>query len=222
MWEYESRGQTEVFASRHAPRARRIEIDYSGAGASITVGPVRGDPVATLLEYPLGHVVCASLLSRLGRGVIVHAAAAAIDGRCVLLAGVSGAGKSTIATLLRDAGTDVFTDERSIVWADRASGRCVASGSPWAGTAGIAVPGERPLAGVFFLAHAESNSFAPLAPAAAATELMRCAFPSFWYRPGVEFALDFCIRLAGEIPCRQFAFRPDRGAVESLRGALRG
>jgi hypothetical protein len=66
------------------------------------------------------------------------------------------------------------------------------------------------------LRHADSNTLTSLKPATVAAEIFRCSFPTFWYRPGMEFALEFCIRIAQEIPCYEFGFRPDASAVEFL------
>lgn len=46
----------------------------------------------------------------------IHAAAAAIDGRALLLLGESGAGKSTTSAALGAAGWDVLSDDISILW----------------------------------------------------------------------------------------------------------
>jgi hypothetical protein len=48
--------------------------------------------------------------------VAVHAAAAARNGRAMLLLGASGAGKSTTSAALGAAGWDVLSDDISIVW----------------------------------------------------------------------------------------------------------
>jgi hypothetical protein len=94
------------------------------------------------------------------------------------------------------------------------------SGSPWPGTAGIAETGEGELERIIFLSHSGANLSAPLPETLAVSQLLRCSFPTFWYRPGMEFALEFCIRVAREIPCRVFGFRPDESAVEYLRREL--
>lgn len=46
----------------------------------------------------------------------IHSAAAAIDGRALMLLGESGAGKSTTSAALGAAGWDVLSDDISIVW----------------------------------------------------------------------------------------------------------
>jgi serine kinase of HPr protein (carbohydrate metabolism regulator) len=49
----------------------------------------------------------------IGRSVLVHATAVAIDGRAVLLRGPSGAGKSDLALRLIDAGAKLVADDQS-------------------------------------------------------------------------------------------------------------
>jgi len=84
----------------------------------------------------------------------------------------------------------------------------------------VAENGRAQLGGVFFIRHAARNYVEPVPKAQAATELFRACFPTFWYRPGMEFALEFCIRIANEVPCKAFGFRPDESAVDFLLGEL--
>ena len=178
------------------------------------------------LELPMGQLFVSTVMAIHRLGAVFHSAAflvaqgEATIQRCLLLCGVSGAGKSTCSQLLANAGVSVLTDERSIVWSDVGSGRLMWSGSPWNGTAGIAQPGEAPLGGVFFIRHADRNYVEPVSKAQAVTELFRTCFPTFWYCPGLEFALEFCIRMASEVPCKTLGFRPDESAADFLLGKL--
>lgn len=73
--------------------------------------PSSGGASAFLLEKLQDHLVqqCTS-------GILIHAAAVARGGRSLLLAGKTGAGKTTLATWLVRRGFDYLTDE--LVWVD--------------------------------------------------------------------------------------------------------
>ena len=147
--------------------------DASAAGAS-----------AILLEKLQDHLVqhCTS-------GILLHAAAVARGGRSLLLAGKTGAGKTTLATWLVRRGCDYLTDE--LVWVD-------ASGTRLRGFA-------RPLhlkteAGALFaglFAPPESNAVAETAhghhvsPLRLGVRVLRDAHPDILvfpiYTPGARF-----------------------------------
>ena len=78
--------------------------------------PSAGGAAAILLEKLQDHLVqhCTS-------GILLHAAAVARGGRSLLLAGKTGAGKTTLATWLVRRGCDYLTDE--LVWIDASGTR---------------------------------------------------------------------------------------------------
>jgi len=161
------------------------------------------------------QLLCADRLSFSGRGIICHALALRHGNGCLLAAGCSGKGKSTLARLLRTAvGVATLSDERVILFDDVSAFHV--QGTPWQSAAREARPESGPVRNLLFLRHADTNHLSPLRPAQAATELFRCTFPPFWHTPGMGFALEFCIRIAKKIPCYEFGFRPDMSAVGFL------
>ncbi len=217
-WSAYKHDATTVFAVDR-PLTSHIDVNEGRSRILLTYYPSVAESDRPMFGHPFDQIVCMDRLAASKRGMVLHAACGAVRRGALLLVGASGAGKSTLSALLtRQPMFTVLTDERSIVWTQDDVLR--ASGSPWSGTAGIAEPGEVPLAGVFFLRHADRNYIEPIPPTEAATELFRCSFPTFWYRPGMEFALEFCIRVAKEVPCRVFGFRPDESAVDYLRREL--
>ena len=94
------------------------------------------------------RIVHTLVLAREG-GFLVHASSAVRNGKAFLFAGVSGAGKTTISRLARDA--NVLTDEISYV--RKEADGYYAYGTPFAGD--LARPGDNmkaPLAAVYLLA----------------------------------------------------------------------
>lgn len=160
------------------------------------------------LDYPLDEVLLVSLLSR-GRGAQLHACGL-IDGlgNGYLFAGHSGAGKSTIAAILKLVpGVTILSDDRIAV---RMKGRQPwIYGTPWHGDAGLASPASAPLHTIFFLAKDSTNGLLPLPEALVVGRLFACSFPPFFDPGGVEFALSFFDDLRRAVPSHELHFRPD-------------
>ncbi len=168
--------------------------------------------------YPLDQLVLMHYFAR-RRGLLVHGAGMKLGGRIFLLAGASGAGKSTISQLLAGAGLGrMLSDERMVV--RRRKGEWLAFGTPWAGTAEIARPGSGRLAGIFFLRHGSKNEIEEVPAAAAADRLLAMASVP-WYDPDaaarvVALAKGVC----AAVPCREFRFTPDPAAPAFLKKHL--
>lgn len=95
-------------------------------------------------------------LAARGLGLIAHSCAFVLpDGPGVLCPGRSGAGKTTLARLLRDnaPAIDLLTDDRAIVTLEDG---LTLWGSPWPGAARVAASGGAPLAAVMFIRHGNS------------------------------------------------------------------
>lgn len=176
-----------------------------------------GRPAVYPLEYPLDELLVIHRLAR-GEGVEVHACGVLDEqGRGLLFAGHSGAGKSTMARLWqREGRAKILSDDRIIVRRD-GMGALRIHGTPWHGEERLALPISAPLRGVFLLEHAQgANEFGNLAPARAAAELMARSFPPFHDAAGLEFSLQFFARLVTEVPTSIFRFVPDATAIREM------
>ena len=80
------------------PDRRSVRLTCGEALLAGDTPPRLRNPV----HYPLDQVLLALALA--GEGLILHAAGVDLGGRGVVLAGVSGAGKTTIARLCAEAG----------------------------------------------------------------------------------------------------------------------
>jgi hypothetical protein len=110
------------------------------------------------------------LLAREG-GFLVHAASVVRNGRAFLFAGLSGAGKTTIAKLA-PPDTILLTDEISYV--RKQQGRYYAFGTPFTGE--LARLGENlraPLAALYLLAKGPENTIESMTPADASRALLQ-------------------------------------------------
>lgn len=172
--------------------------------------------LAAPVRYPLDQILLSLALA--GEGLIVHAAAVQFGAGALVLAGASGAGKTTIARICAAAGRPVLSDDRVII--RRAPQGWLAWGTPWPGEGKFAGNRGVPLAGVVLLARGDESRLAPLPPSALARRLTPLATIP-WFDPGARSrCLDLLVDLAGAIPAHELAFRPDAGAEQALASAI--
>jgi hypothetical protein len=160
------------------------------------------------------RIILSLVLARDG-GFLLHAASAMRGGRALLLSGVSGAGKTTIARMA-PAGAILLSDEISCV--RRTGTGYHAFGTPFAGELGIS--GARivaPVAALYFLRQGPRNAIGSIEPARAAATLLRniLFFADDPALAGGVFATacDFAARVA----VAELTFRPDPDVWELLR-----
>lgn len=167
------------------------------------------------VSYPIEEALVILLLAQ-GRGILLHASGVINNGWGLLFNGVSGAGKSTMATLWEGReDVTVLSDDRVIV--RERGGQFWAYGTPWHGDARILSPEAAPLEQLFVLHHAESNEVSSLASAIAVSQLLARSFPPFWDAEGMAFTLAFLERLVEAVPCYALGFVPDESTVEFVR-----
>lgn len=165
------------------------------------------------LEYPLDELIVSGHININNIGILLHSAAVMCQGKTILFSGVSGAGKSTLSEIWeKENKAAVITDER-VILKNSGAGIC-AFGTPWHGTAGIHQNIGAPVRMIYFIKHGEVNNAVRLTVQEAANRLLVRCFPTFWHRKGMEFALDFCIKVAKEIVCYELEFVPDLSVTE--------
>lgn len=172
-------------------------------------------PDAFPLQFPLAEILMIHLLAA-GRGLLLHACAVRDGDDGILFAGVSGAGKSTMAGLWREhSGATLLSDDRVIV-REHADGFWI-YGTPWHGDAHAASPDRAPLRRIFLLHHGPANRAIRAPQAQAGAALLVRAFPTFWDPSGMEFALQLVDRLIRGTPAYALDFVPDGSVVKYVR-----
>ena len=168
------------------------------------------------LEYPLDELLMVNILS-LGRGAEVHACGVVDSyGNGHLFLGQSRAGKTTLARLWqKEKGITVLSDDRIIL--RQMDEKVWMYGTPWHGEAGLASPAKVPLTRIYFLQHGKTNELVPLGTTGAMTRLFACSFLPFFCPEAMEFTLGFFEEVTKAVPCNDFKFLPDRGAVECIQ-----
>ena len=119
-------------------------------------------------------------LAARGLGFIAHSCAFQLpNGSGVLCPGMSGAGKTTLARLMRAARPDVdmLTDDRAIVTLED---ELTVWGSPWPGAAGIAAPGGAPLDIVMFIRHGPARALSAVTPRDAFRRIVNTLSMPLW------------------------------------------
>jgi hypothetical protein len=170
-----------------------------------------------LFEHPLDQLALVNYLAQ-GRGVLLHSCGLVYENQGLLFAGMSGAGKSTIAHIWQAAGEKILGYDRIVI--RRRNGSLHMYGTPWQGEARISSPDRVPLENIFFLAKASQNFIRPLAPMEATTRLLTCSFPPFYHKDGMEFILDFFLQIVAETPCYELGFVPEARVIDFIKSAL--
>ncbi|MFI5094397.1 MAG: hypothetical protein WB543_00575 [Candidatus Acidiferrum sp.] len=159
------------------------------------------------------RIVHTLLLAEQG-GFLVHSASAVRNGRAFLFAGVSGAGKTTIAGLAPPDVT-LLTDEISYV--SRQEHGYYAYGTPFAGDIGRLGENMRaPLAVLYLLSKGTENKIEEVSPAEAGRALLEnvlfFAQDSEMVRSVFEAVCDFVCR----VPVRRLTFVPHARVWEMI------
>ena len=171
------------------------------------------------LEYPLDELLITNWLA-LGSGVEVHACAVVDrDGSGYLLAGYSGAGKTTMARLwCEEQGVSVLSDDRVIL--RKIGDQFWMFGTPWHGDEPLASPMKAALRGVFLLRHASENQATPVAGASAVTQVFTRTFPPFFSASAIQFTLDFLSDMTSSVPVFDLGFVPSPAIPDFVRHSL--
>ena len=152
------------------------------------------------------RIVHTLFLAREG-GFLLHAASAIRNGRAFLFSGVSGAGKTTISSLIPEDAT-LLTDEISYI--RRGRDGYEACGTPFAGE--LARVGENlsaPVEGLYFLAKGPENKIEPIASADAVRTLMRNILFFAEDAELVNLIFQAACEFVERVPVRRLTFFPD-------------
>jgi hypothetical protein len=176
----------------------------------------RGRIQQTINPYSLDSVlriVHTLLLARKG-GFLVHASSAIRNGRAFLFAGVSGAGKTTMARLA-PPDASLLTDEISYVTMQH--GRYTAVGTPFFGE--LARAGENlraPIDCLYLLAKGPENKIEPVTGANAVRGLLENVL-FFAKEPElVNLVFEAAYGFVSRVPVRRLTFVPDARVWEMI------
>jgi hypothetical protein len=154
-------------------------------------------------------------------GFLMHAASAIRNGKAFLFAGVSGAGKTTIARLAPPDAT-LLTDEISYVRKDvrkdvRKHLSYLAHGTPFTGE--LAKLGENvsaPISALYLLAQGPENRIDPVAPGQAVRELLANVLFFAEDQELVQRSFHAACEFVSRVPVSRLTFVPDARVWEMI------
>lgn len=224
-WELLADDRRCVFRTRIRPEQARplwsITIDrgfnhgriYCSKEAFVASG--KSKLARHIVQYPLDQLLMIHVATARSAALLLHAAGGSIDGRGVLFAGQSGAGKSTVSRLLGNGkGARFLSDDRIMI--RRFGGKLIMYGTPWPGDAGIAVNESVPLKAICFLRHADGTSLRALKPEEVLHRLLPVASIPWYEGALTEKALNLCEFLIERYPAYELAFRPQANDLASV------
>lgn len=170
--------------------------------------------MGSLTMAPTDQILLARVLADRG-GCYFHADGVDMDGKGFLFVGHSGAGKSTIATLLQDK-AEILCDDRMIVrrWPDGYQ----IHGNWSHGTLPIVSANSAPLKAIFFLEKAENNAIVPVKNRMEAVStmlgcLIRPMVTPEWWKKMLTLVED----IAASTPCYRLRFDKSGDIYQVLR-----
>jgi len=159
-------------------------------------------------------------LAARGSGLIAHSCAFILpEGAGVLCPGMSGAGKTTLARLLRDnaPAVDLLTDDRAIVTLE---GRLTLWGSPWPGAARVAGSGSAPLSAVMFIRHGNAVALRDVSPGEAFRRMVNSLSMPLWEPARCGRALEIADAIVSQATLVEAAYPPTADAVRRVTREL--
>lgn len=176
-------------------------------------GRIRQSPNPYSIDSVL-RIVHTLLLAKEG-GFLVHASSAVRNERAFLFAGVSGAGKTTMARLA-PSDTILLTDEISYV--TRSADHYQAFGTPFAGELGQPGANVRvPIAELYLLAKGPTNKIEPVDTAEAVRGLLRNILFFAKDPEIVKAVFEAVYEFAVHVPIKRLTFMPDARVWEMIR-----
>lgn len=206
-----------IVLGQGAPEGILWTADADHGFARVRVHTGGKEPVLPM-GYPLDQILMMHVLAR-RQGAILHAAGVLAGDRVYLLAGKSGAGKSTVSRLLaREPGLKVLGDDRIILrWAEDGY---TAHGTPWPGEGGIAAPDKGRLAGIFFLEQSGNDQVLPLKEARAMERMVPIASIPWYMASDTERTLATCHGICRGVPAFVLRFQKGAGLIKVLKPYL--
>lgn len=197
---------------------KRMRTDGSFTSAQIILNRELLPDDVWPMEYPADELLITNYLARHGIGVEVHGCGL-IDSEAggLLFLGHSGAGKSTTTMLWKSLrNPEILSDDRIILRLHH--GELWMYGTPWHGEAALASARSAKLSRIFILQHGGRNQTVEMPRARAVGELFARTFPPFHSAAGLERTVEFLTRVAEAVPCYEYQFLPDAGAVQAVLG----
>lgn len=204
---------------RRLGAGQALQVERFDAEGEIDTGELpltarfRVGPSANSLEACV-RIAASVALARRG-ALILHASAIEVGGRALVFTGVSGAGKSTISSMLDRAPARKIGDEL-LVLARASAGDWSVYVPPYLGPAGIAHGAHAPLEAIHFLVQAPHHLRTAVAPTVALREILRHVLVYVAEHRTADHVLALAADLTRAVACHRLEFRKDAGVADVL------
>jgi glycosyltransferase involved in cell wall biosynthesis len=142
------------------------------------------------------------------------------DWKCgVVCTGPSGRGKSTISTLLDQAGAEVLTDERAVIRSCDDGLRVY--GTPWPSSGSFVLNRSVPLKKIYFIEHGLENEIVPISRGDAFKRMLDVVLVPWMNSYFFDPLINVLEKSVSDTPAAILRFKPDRDVVEFIKEDLR-
>lgn len=194
---------------------------YSASGKKSLLKLPSGSPVWDLwinceeketdpLEYPLDGLLL-YYLTAMNSDIFLHASGAVLNGNGFIFSGISGKGKTTIASLCDNAGGKVIHDDRLII-------RKGKSGYNFYNTPVYSneTPSSAKLDHIYLLEHSEKNEVVQLGGAESVSRVLANCIQHNWDSRIIGNLLGSVSELCKSVPVSILKFRPDQSVISEI------
>jgi hypothetical protein len=168
------------------------------------------NPVTDPFEYPLDGLILYYLTAIYG-DIMIHASGINNAGTGYLFSGISGKGKTTMATLWNNYGAKVIHDDRLIL-------RKTSQGFHMYNTP--VYNNEEPLESlvnkIFIIDHGIENKLVPVSGAMAVSLIMANCIQHTWSAEIISQLMDSVADLCKTVPTFRLSFKPDQSVIDFI------
>lgn len=162
------------------------------------------------LEYPLDGLILYYLTS-INANIMIHASGIFYNGRGYLFSGISGKGKTTMASIWDNIGAQVIHDDRLII--RDIDGILRMFNTPIYQND---VPRNAPIDRIFLIEHGDENMIRPLREASAVSHIISNCIQHNYSPEMIARFLGSVSLMCSKIPVATLSFKPDRSIIEYI------
>jgi len=162
------------------------------------------------LEYPLDGLIL-YYLTAINANLMIHASGVFYNGRGYLFSGMSGKGKTTMATLWDNIGAQVIHDDRLIIRDNEGIFRM--HNTP---VYRNDIPRSASIDRIFLIEHGKENRITPLREAAAVSNVVANCIQHNYSPDMIARFLGSVSLMCSKVPVARLTFRPDRSIIEYI------
>ena len=156
---------------------------------------------------------------QLKKGMLFHSSGIDDNGKGIVITGHSGEGKSTQSHYWNGLpGALIMNEDRVAV--RETNERYICYGTPWGGTANIAINHKVPLSALILIEKSQTNKIEKLSPSEALPLLMVRSFFPYWDEKLVKLAISNLNSLVSKVPVYRLHCYPGPEVVELVRSVI--